>query len=218
MTMKQGAIFDMDGLMFDTETLWQDGWKVLAAKYGYQVSEDFAREISGTSGAIMEGVIHRYYPGVNPAEFVREERAYVAGCLEEGVPVKPGLYELLELLKEKGVRMAVASSSRMEMIQQNLKRTNTDGYFEAIVSGHDVHRAKPKPDIFVYAAGRLAVPPGDCYVLEDSFGGVRAGHTSGAFTVMVPDQFEPTEEIRGLASCVCKDLFEVAERIKEGSI
>lgn len=214
--MKKGAIFDMDGLMFDTERLWQEGWRILAARYGYQPDDDFARDISGTTGEIMEGVIHRYYPGLDPSMFIREERAYVKSRLEEGVPVKPGLQELLELLQQKGLKMAVASSSRMEMIVENLRRTGMTDYFEAVVSGHQVRSAKPKPDIFVFAAGRIGLSPLDCYVLEDSFGGVRAGHASGAFTIMVPDQLQPTEEIRLLADCICVDLHEVAERIGQG--
>ena len=172
---------------------------------------DFGREISGTSGAIMFGVIHRYYPGVDPEAFYHEEAAMVRGWLEEEVPVKPGLYEILAMFKEHGVKLAVASSSREEMIRRNLQVTDTEQYFDVVLSAKKVKRAKPEPDVFLKAAELLGYPPEQCYVFEDSFGGVRAGAAAGAHTYMIPDQVQPTEEIRGLVDGVFKDLHEAAQ-------
>lgn len=216
--MKKGAIFDMDGLMFDTEALWQQGWRMLAEKYGYEPSAEFGREISGTSGDVMIGVVKKHYPGIDVEKFIGEERAYVTGLLEDEVPVKEGLFVLLDFLKENGVKMAVASSSRREMILGNLRKAGCEGYFDAVVSSTEVERAKPEPDVFLAAAKEIGLPTDECYVLEDSFGGVRAGHAAGAVTIMVPDQVQPTEEIRALANGVFENLAKVAEVMKNGEI
>ena len=216
--MKKGAIFDMDGLMFDTEALWQQGWRMLAKKYGYEPSADFGREISGTSGEVMIGVVKKHYEGIDAEKFINEERAYVTGLLEEEVPVKEGLFVLLDFLKEHGVKMAVASSSRKEMILGNLRKAGCGEYFDAVISSTEVARAKPEPDVFLAAAKEIGLPAEECYVLEDSFGGVRAGHAAGAVTIMVPDQVQPTDEIRSLATGVYENLAKVAEAIKNGEI
>lgn len=216
--MKQGAIFDMDGLMFDTEALWQENWRRLAVKYGYEPSADFGRDISGTSGETMLGVVRKYYPGIDAEQFITEERAAVEACLEQEVPLKKGLFILLELFREHGVRMAVASSSRREMIQGNLRKAGCEDYFSVVLSSTEVERAKPAPDVFLAAAKALSLPPEECYVFEDSFGGVCAGHAAGCVTVMIPDQLAPTEEIRSLADGVYEDLEQVAKAIEDGSL
>ena len=211
--MKQGAIFDMDGLMFDTEAIWQEGWRIYAKEYGYEPSAEFGRKISGTSGEIMREVVRTYYPRVDTDEFISSARGYVDDCLSQSVPVKEGLIEILELFKNNGVRMAVASSSRKERIRQNLAMTNTLEYFDAVVSGQEIQNGKPEPDIFLAAAEQLSLPPQDCYVLEDSFGGVQAGHAAGCYTIMVPDQLAPTPEIRALANAVYSSLSEAAAEL-----
>lgn len=109
--MKKGAIFDMDGLMFDTERLWQEGWRELARANGYEPSKDFAREISGTSGEVMNGVILKYYPTVDAPAFAASCREKVEVALARSVPIKPGLFDILNYFRDHGVRMAVASSS-----------------------------------------------------------------------------------------------------------
>ena len=216
--MKAGAIFDMDGLMFDTESIWQEGWKILARKFGYEPSPEFGREISGTSGDIMLAVIDKHYHGIDADAFISEERLFVEKRLDENVPVKKGLFEILDLFAENNVHMAVASSSRRTMIESNLKKAGCFNHFEVILSSTEVAQAKPKPDVFLEAAKRLKLDASDCYVFEDSFGGVRAGHSSGAFTVMIPDQLQPTEEIRQLADAIFANLSEAAAAIRNNEI
>ena len=211
--MKKGAIFDMDGLMFDTEAIWQEGWRVMAEKNGYEPSADFGRDISGTSGEVMRDVVRRYYPKVDVDAFIAEERVIVEERLSKEVPIKPGLFEILELFRRSGVKMAVASSSQPAMIRRNLQMTNTIAYFEVVLSSTEVARAKPEPDVFLKAAELLGLAPEDCYVFEDSFGGVRAGAAAKAATIMIPDQLQPTDEIRALTGGVFSSLAEAAEAI-----
>ena len=117
--------------------------------------------------------------------------------LEESkqVPMKPGVVELLEYLKQHAVRMAVASSAPMELIKSNLRLAGIADYFDAVVSGEQVEHGKPFPDIFLLAAQKLNLQAQDCYVFEDGINGVRAGIQAGCSTIMVPDLVPPTKEL-----------------------
>lgn len=216
--MKKGAIFDMDGLMFDTERLWQDGWRELAHQYGYEPSPDFSREVMGTSGEVMYAVIRKYYPEVEPESFAGACRKRISDALAKEVPVKPGLFDILEFFRQNHVKMAVASSSQPQMIRGNLQRVGVEDYFSVILSSTEVANPKPAPDVFIEAAKRLGLDAEDCYVFEDSFGGVRAGAAAKAVTVMVPDQLAPTEELRKLCAGVYESLTAAAKAIEKEEI
>jgi len=136
----------------------------------------------------------------------------------QGVPCKPGLKELLSTLEDLGMPRIVASSSPRNMIEMNLQTSGTARYFHDVVSGTEVARSKPAPDTFLLAAEKLHTDPKDCLVLEDSFNGVRAGRAAGCVTVMVPDLMQPTDEIRALYTCCCKDLLEVRVLLLAGKL
>ena len=124
--------------------------------------------------------------------------------------------ELLAALEDMGLPRIVASSSPRNMIEMNLQTTGTARYFHDIVCGNEVKLCKPAPDIFLEAARRIKVDIHDCMVLEDSHNGIRAGHASGAETVMVPDLLPVTDEMRSLYDDCCKDLFEVKAKMEQG--
>ena len=197
--MKRGAIFDMDGLMFDTERIWQEGWQKAALKRGVSLPEDFPSIISGTSGERTLSIIRKYYRTEDAASVRLEVRQYTKTRLAEGIPMKQGLRELLEYLKQNGVKMAVASSSQLDIIEHNLEETSVRSYFDAVVSGSGMAYGKPEPDIFIKAANALHLAPVDCWVLEDSINGIKAAHRTEAAAVMVPDLMKPTEEILAYA-------------------
>lgn len=205
--MKKGAIFDMDGLLLDTERLYQESWVEMAKQFGQTPDPAFPPAVSGTSGEGMREVIRRYYPAVDAHAFQAGCMARVDGILDrQGPPVKPGARELLEYLRARGVKIAVASSSGRERISANLRAAGLERFFDAVVSGQQVERGKPEPDIFLLAAREIGCPPEDCYVFEDSINGVRAGMAAGCVTVMVPDLVPPPE---GLAvSGVCSSLLD----------
>jgi len=212
--MIKGVIFDMDGLMFDTERLWDTLWEPACQALGVPMPEDtesFYASGRGLAGQYLQEHVHKYFPQVDPQKMLDKIWQIGDERFAQGVPCKPGLKELLALLEERGLPRIVASSSPRNMIEQNLQTTGTARYFHDIVCGADVEHSKPAPDIFLEAARRLGLDIRDCLVLEDSYNGVRAGHAAGAVTIMVPDLAQPDEEIRQLYTRCCHDLYEVRD-------
>lgn len=216
--MIEGAIFDMDGLMFDTEPIWTRSWEPVLATVGVAYPHGLADAVRGTSGKTMEAVIKRFAPDVDAA-YVREKvYEFVHEALEDGVPKKPGLDELLAYLAEQDIPMAVASSSSLEAIKKNLANGDVSHYFGELFTGAGMANPKPAPDIFLNTAAAMGVDPARTLVLEDSISGVRAGVAGGFVTVMVPDMLAPDDFAREHAAAICKDLFEVRDLLASGSL
>ncbi len=204
----KGAIFDMDGLLFDTEKIFQQTWNEIAEERKIQLSADFAKAISGTSGSHMQSVIEKYYGVADGSTIQHECIMRVAEKLKEHVPKKPGVCEILEFFKANGFRIAVASSSTKKQIENNLEIADIRSYFDAVVSGNEVKNGKPAPDIFLYAAEKIGCKPQDCYVFEDSQNGIRAGFAAGCKAIMIPDMIAPTEEMYRLSYRIYDSLSE----------
>lgn len=216
--MKKGAIFDMDGLMFDTEQIWQKGWTELAEEYQVEIAPEFRKEICGTSGDLMKSIIEKYYHVEDGTEIMNEERKRVHDYLAVEVPEKPGVHEILKYLHDNGVKIAVASSSPREMIQRNLEKTNTFSYIDQLTSGQEVEHGKPAPDLFLHAAELIGMDPKDCYVFEDAYNGVRAGHAAGCCTIMIPDMIPPNEEMKEIADGIYDSLLDAKDAIEKGEL
>ena len=216
--MKKGAIFDMDGLMFDTEAIWQKCWSDIADERKIVLEPQFRKDICGTSGKLMNSVIEKYYHVEDGAPIAADCKNRVHAALKEHVPEKPGVHEILSWLHDQGVKIAVASSSTQEQIHNNLHMTNTEKYINAVLSGTEIERGKPAPDLFLKAAEKIGIAPEDCYVFEDAYNGVRAGAASGARTIMIPDTQEPDDEMYELAFAICGSLLDALEEIQAGRI
>jgi beta-phosphoglucomutase-like phosphatase (HAD superfamily) len=216
--MIEGAIFDMDGLMFDTEPVWTRMWAPTLATIGKEVPDGLPDAARGTSGKSMEAVISRFLPDVDAA-YVRETLfANAHDEIAKGVPKKPGLDELLAFLAEEDVPMGVASSSSIEVIKMNLTNGGVRDYFSELFTGVGMANPKPAPDIFLNTAAAMGVDPAHTLVFEDSLSGVRAGVAGGFITVMVPDMLAPDDFARENAACICKDLFEVRDLLAAGKL
>ncbi len=218
--MIEGVIFDMDGLMFDTEPLWTDAWYVVLPEFGFpEVPPALPDAMRGSSGEVSYRIM-RSFLGEDadaPAIWARMKEE-VHEMLTRGVVKKPGLDELLAFLAEHDLPMAVASSSPHDIIEMDLANGKVRDYFTYIVSGEDVDRPKPDPQVFLVSAERMGTNPARTLVLEDSLNGVRAGAAGGFVTVMVPDMIAPTDEIRALYTRECKDLFEVRDLLAAGEL
>ena len=218
--MVKGVIFDMDGLMFDTERLWDTLWAPAWQDRGRPLPPDMEKFTAGGRGLAGENLcrhVAEYIPG-DPQKVLAKVWQLADKRFAEGVPCKKGLKELLATLEDMGLPRIVASSSPRNMIEMNLQTTGTVRYFHDVVSGTEVAHSKPAPDTVLLAAEKLHLDPHVCLVLEDSFNGVRAGRTAGCVTVMVPDLMQPTEEITKLYDRKCSDLLEVRDLLIEGRL
>ena len=217
--MVDAVIFDMDGLMLDSERIWGTLWEPALAAFGRTVPEGLPAAACGTTGDATVAAIRKYCGDDIDAEGVFHEFYRIAEeRFAQGAPKKPGLDELLRYLQERGVPMAVASSSPVAIIGADLRAASVEGFFAHVVSGQHVARSKPAPDIFLEAARRLGVDPARTLVLEDSFAGVTAGAAGGFVTVLVPDLRQPTPELRARATRVCARLHEVRELLEAGEL
>ena len=217
-SMKKAAIFDMDGLMFDTERIWKDSWNTIVPKYGYEPAPAFPKEVCGTSGEHMLEVIRKHYPGIDAVAYRADVRAAVAAATKDSVPEKEGLHEIVDFFRANGVKIAVASSSQQSKIEHLLKLAGLYDKFDFIISGEKLTRGKPAPDIFLMAASNIGVDPKDCYVLEDGMNGLRAGIAAGCATIMVIDLTEPNDFVRENCVGIYNSLLEVRDAISAGNI
>lgn len=216
--MLKGAIFDHDGLMFDTEKVWQYNWQKQAAANNIILPERFKYDISGTSGSTMKAVIEKYYRVPDGTEIMHTVIDHVHHDLSLSLEEKKGLHEILKMFRAKGIIIAVASSSDEEMIRRNLNKAGIEQYFQAVVSSHHLARSKPAPDVFLEAAKQIHLDPAECYVFEDAINGVKAGYAAGCRTIMIPDMTLPDEETKQKASAIYPSLIEAMKAIEEGRI
>lgn len=214
--MKQGGIFDMDGLIFDTERIYFRIWQQLAQEKGKVLGPEFIRSVSGSRGAHMFHLVEKYIPGTDGKETALRFKALAEKATGKYAPLKPGVHEILQYLKANGVRLVLASSSPEETVMRYLRGAGLEEYFDQILSGERTAKGKPAPDIFLAAAEAIGLSPARCYVFEDSYNGVRAGNAAGAFTVMIPDLVPPDEEMVRLADKICGSLSEAKKRIEAG--
>lgn len=216
--MIQGVIFDMDGLMFDTERLGMEAWGDQSALRGYNFTSDVGKAIRGRNDADIREILKELYsPELDYTDLRDHVRAQLDSRIAaEGVPVKPGLYELLKWLKQNKIPRALASSSRRTTVETRCRMAGIWEDFDAVVCGDMVEHSKPEPDIFLRAAREIGTQPEHTMVLEDSFNGVRAGHAGNFITVMVPDLDQPTPEIDRLYTAKVDSLNEVLARLQAG--
>ena len=208
--MIKAAVFDMDGLMFDTERLVYRNWQDMMDERGYDYSiEDFKQTVGRRKAEVQNFYFGKYGKDFPYWEISEEGKArYVRYVQEHGIPVKPGLYELLSALREKNYRIALATSTSRQTSELNLKSAKVTDYFDALVCGDDVKNGKPHPEVFLTAASRLDVAPEDCVAFEDSINGIKSAYAAGMETVMVPDFLQPTEEIIPMIGFLLKTLDE----------
>ena len=218
--MIQGVIFDMDGLMFDTEPVWGACWAPVLEKFGLEVPEGMVAGVRGCAGDTMHAALRRFLGDDAPVEqiWIDEKELVHERINTEGVPKKPGLDDLLEYLHDCGIPLAVASSSTKAAIHANLRNGGIEKYFDVLLSGESLGRGKPDPLIFYETAKVLGTDPARTLVLEDSFNGVEAGYRGGFITVMIPDLAQPTEEVRKMATAVVDDLGKVIDLLESGEL
>lgn len=210
----EAVIFDMDGLMLDSEVVYLDAWSEAAAEQGFQLTEQLYRdEFVGRRNEDCEQILaERWGTGFDRQLF----RARWPECWRErvqtgGMPMKPGLMEVLAEIDLAGVPRAVATSSDRRDAEASLDPHGLRPGFSAIVTGDEVQHGKPAPDIFLKAAALLGASPSLCLVLEDSEAGVRAARAAGMLAILIPDLKRPAQAVVDLAAAERSSLHEVAK-------
>jgi len=208
MMRPRAVIFDMDGLMLDTERLAPAAWSDAARAVGVEFDMTLLPAMVGRNFRDCNAlIVERHGDAYPTAELMRAWHvAYDAIVARDGIALKPGLVELLDWLEREDIDKAVATSTRRDRAQAKLAQTGLLQRFSALVGGDEIARGKPAPDIFLLAAERLAREPGDCLVLEDSEPGVRAALAAGMTPIMVPDLHQPSAELLALGPLVLASL------------
>ncbi|HWO81850.1 HAD family phosphatase [Gaiella sp.] len=207
----EAVVFDMDGVLVDTEHLWDEVREALTEEWGGRYTPEAQEAMMGMSSPEWSRYLHevvglREPPEVINAEVVRR----MLERYEADLPVVPGAVEAVRRLAAAGYRLAVASSSNRELIDGVLRRLGLSELFAVTVSSEEVARGKPAPDVYLETARRLGVPPGRCMAIEDSASGIRAAHSAGMRVIAYPNRhYPPAAEVLGLADVVVDGLAEV---------
>lgn len=213
--MVKAVIFDMDGVLIDTEKHYNAAWCEAARRAGFGFTSEHALMLRSLDPRLACGLMQ----GIFGAEFdyyaIRNvRRALVAERLERyGLEKKSGIDEILEFLREKGIKAAVATATPIELTYSHLEKIGVKDKFDKIVSAKQVAHGKPAPDVYLYACEQIGENPGDCIAVEDSPNGIKSAYAAGCKPVMVPDLTQPDEETAPLLYACVPSLADIREVI-----
>ena len=210
------VIFDMDGVIFDSEKACLGVWKELAGELGLEKIEDVFKRCIGTTSAMTFRILTEAYgeridaSAFQSAASYRFQEKYSGGRL----PIMSGVKEILVFLKNNGIRIGIASSTGEATVRRELEEAGLAGYFETITCGDMLKKSKPEPDIYLLACRNMGVVPEETVAVEDSFNGIRSAWSAGLIPVMVPDMIPADDEMRRLSVTVCEDLLQVIDYLE----
>lgn len=208
------VLFDMDGLMIESERALLQCWRETADELGLQFEDTLWLSFVGLSDRACHDLLRQHLDEAQLQALLQGCRTRYDAHVEAGLPLKPGLLDLLELLAQRGVPRAVVTSTRRERAMQKLALCGLLPHFDTVVTGSDVVHSKPAPDIYLLAAERLDVVPAHCVVLEDSVPGVRAALAAGMTPIQVPDLVMPDEAAQALGHRVVESLVQARALIE----
>ena len=213
----RGVLFDMDGLVLDTEKLYSRFWMEACQFYGFPMTYAQSLGMRSLNRAAGQQKLHEYFGPTADLAVIRAKRielmnAYIA---ENGVDLKPGIRELLAYLQENNILCAITSSSPQERIRSYLALHGLDTQFTALCSGYDVAHGKPAPDIYLHGAATLGLLPGECLALEDSPAGIESAYRAGCHPVIIPDMDAPTGEVLSRCYSQADSLLDVIHLLNQ---
>lgn len=214
--MIKGAVFDMDGLMFDSELLTYNSWQKTMDEEGFDYNFDIFKSTVGLRTVETKKLYENRYGIKFKYDYLREK---ASACFWDyvntnGMPLKKGLINILDFLKANKIQISLATSTSSASATAMLKKADVIDYFDEMVCGDMVKNSKPHPEVFLTAADKLGIIPQECVAFEDSINGIKSAYAAKMKPIMVPDLLEPTEEIMPMIYALCKDLDEAIEVIK----
>lgn len=214
--MLELVIFDVDGLMIDTESVWKNAFDKAGDKYGIpNLGDTLFPSLIGKRLEDEQVLLDRLLPSDIQDKLLNEWRQIGLSSLEKEVPVKPGLYEMLDFLEQHHIKMAVATTTRRELTEERLKRVGVYDRFDYVLCGDEVINRKPDPEIYLSVLKKMDTDARNALVLEDSVVGVEAAYRAGIDCIQVPDIIAPTDLQKKQTICIVKDLMEAKDYIKE---
>ena len=207
----KAVVFDMDGVLFDTESVCMKAWDYAGevmgvGKAGYMV----LKTLGMNADKAVEIIRTEFGAGFDAVKFKQIGKNYSYDYFNTyGVPEKPGLYEILDKKKNKGYKIALASSTSSQSVHHHLKEKDIEKYFDAVICGDMVEKSKPEPDIYLKACAQLNENPDNCIAIEDSKNGILSAHRAGLQVIMVPDLWQGEAETDSFLLAKCKSLIEI---------
>jgi len=213
----RALVFDMDGLLLDTERIALETFEAACFSQGYVVERDIYYQCIGSTGAGTRQILQTALGGDFPYGEIsaRWSAMYRDRVLTQAVDVKQGAFELLDLARQVGLPLALATSTRTAVARTKLELAGLDRYFPMVIGGDAVVHGKPHPEPYLTASRMLGHVPATCWAIEDSDNGVRAAHAAGLFVLQVPDLVQPSAAVRGLGHTVVESLYDVARLLAQ---
>lgn len=213
--MFKALLFDMDGLIFDTETVYKASWQYAATKMGYELTDDFYQGFIGVQDPDCERMLVEHFDtGFNLTNYKAIRDAHYHEARQSGISFKEGFHDLFAEAKAQQLKIALVTSSHLPETKLNFGDTDYLSQFDLIITAEDVDNGKPQPDCYIMAYEKLALEAQDCLVLEDSNNGMRSGKAAGCKAAMIPDIVPPHQDVAESADYIFKSLNQVTELLK----
>lgn len=207
----RGVLFDVDGVILDTECLYSRFWMEACHYYGFPMTKAQALQLRSLNKTAGQEKLRALFGPAADYTTIRQKRIELMDAFveKEGVSAKPGIYTLLDALDARGIPCAITSSSPQQRLESYLTPLNLYHRFKKVISGYDVPRGKPEPDIYLRGAAELGLPPETCLALEDSPAGILSAYRAGCLPVLIPDQDTPGQDTLSLLYAKADTLTDV---------
>lgn len=214
--MNKGFIFDMDGVLFDTEKLYERFWIEAASLYGYNMTAEDVASVRSTDSGMARKILKSRLGDSFDYDFIKKERIRLMSQFtnENGVELMDGVIELLDYVKQNNYRIALATTSNLNRAEDFLNKGKIRNYFDYLMTGDKVIKCKPDPEIYIKAAKGLLLNCEECFAVEDSYNGVRSAYSAGCKVIMVPHMDIPTDEMSKKTTVILNNIREIIGFIK----